>query len=60
MSSVLSGMTRLVWQTNFCASNLISTQLFSNANKGASGKAATKSVMKPNCKTENNLSIRET
>ena len=39
--------------TNLKASNLISTMLLSQANNGASGKAATKIVMKPNCMTEN-------
>ena len=39
--------------TNLKASNLISMMLLSQANNGASGKAATKMVMKPNCMTEN-------
>ena len=37
---------------NLKASNLISMMLFSQANNGASGKAATKMVMKPNCITK--------
>ena len=35
-----------------CASSLISIQLLSNANRGASGKAATKTVTKPYWMTE--------
>ena len=42
----------LVSHTNFCASNLISTQLLRRAKRGARGKAATKMVMKPNWRTE--------
>ena len=46
------------WRNNFLRFSisfylyLISTQLFRRANKGASGKAATKMVMKPNWRTE--------
>ena len=43
---------------NLKASNLISTMLLSQANNGASGKAATKIVMKPNCMTENTHNIK--
>jgi hypothetical protein len=50
--SALSATARRVSQTNFWASIRISTQLLSRAKNGASGKAATKMVMKPNCKTE--------
>ena len=42
----------LVSQTSLLASNRISIQLFSKANNGARGKAATKIVMKPNCSTK--------
>ena len=51
MFSARSATARRVSQTNFCASSRISTQLLSSAKKGARGKAATKMVMKPNCKT---------
>ena len=44
--------TNLVSQTSFFASKRISTQLFSSANNGAIGKAATKMVINPNCKTK--------
>ena len=54
MSWARSATGLLVSQTNFWASSLISTQLFSKANKGASGKAATNIVIKPNCNTERN------
>ena len=46
-------MKNLVSQTSLFASSRISTQLFSKANNGAIGKAATKIVIKPNCKTKN-------
>ena len=52
MFSARSATALRVSQINFCASNRISTQLLSRAKKGASGKAATKIVMKPNCSTE--------
>jgi hypothetical protein len=42
----------LVSQTSLFASSRISIQLFNNANNGAIGKAATKIVIKPNCKTK--------
>lgn len=42
---------RRVSHTNLCASNRISIQLLSSAKSGASGKAATKMVMKPNWRT---------
>ena len=45
-------LTYFVPQTNFLASSLISTQLFSSAKSGANGKATTKLVMKPNCSTK--------
>ena len=51
MFVALSATGRRVSQRNFLASKRISTQLFNNANKGASGNAATKMVRKPNCKT---------
>lgn len=38
----------LITVTNLFASDRISIMLLSNANKGANGKAATKSVTKPN------------
>lgn len=47
-----SATCRRYSQTNFWASNRISTQLLSNAKSGAKGQAATKMVMKPNCRTE--------
>ena len=52
LTSHLSATALLVSQTNFLASSLISTQLLRRANRGASGKAATKMVMKPNWRTE--------
>ncbi len=51
MFSALSATALRVSQTNFCASSLISTQLLRRAKKGASGKAATKMVIKPNWRT---------
>ena len=51
--SALSATALLVSQTNFWASSLISTQLFSKAKRGARGKAATNIVMKPNWRTKN-------
>lgn len=41
-------------RSNFVASSLISKMLFNNANKGASGNAATNIVTKPYCRTEKN------
>ena len=52
MFSALSATALLVSQTNFWASSRISTQLLSRAKKGARGNAATKIVMKPNCRTK--------
>jgi len=47
-----------VSQMSFFASSRISIQLFNSANNGAIGKAATKIVIKPNCRTKSNsLSI---
>lgn len=51
MSVALAGIGRLHCVTNLYASSLISMILFSNASRGARGKAATKMVVKPNCKT---------
>lgn len=42
---------RLWWVNSFFASSRISKILFSRAKNGASGKAATKMVTKPYCKT---------
>ena len=42
----------------FFASNLISMMLFIKANNGAKGKAATKIVTNPNCKTKNIIKFR--
>jgi len=53
MSWARSATGRCSTLTNLKASNLISIMLLSQANNGASGKAATKIVMKPNCITEN-------
>ena len=50
--SALSATARLVAQINFWASNRISNQLLRRAKNGASGKAATKMVMKPNWRTK--------
>ena len=52
ISSALSATERRVSQTNLWASNRISIQLLSKANKGASGKAQTNIVMKPNWRTK--------
>jgi len=46
-----SATGRRVSQISLRASNRISIQLLSRANRGASGKAATNIVMNPNCKT---------
>ncbi|KAH3784076.1 hypothetical protein DPMN_162027 [Dreissena polymorpha] len=51
MSCARSATGLRVSLTNFWASSRISTQLLRRANKGANGKAATKIVMNPNCKT---------
>lgn len=56
--SALSATALLVSQTNFWASNLISTQLLRRAKNGAKGKAATKMVIKPNWRTwQTNINI---
>ena len=51
MSWARSATGRRVSHTNFWASMRISSQLLRSANNGASGNAATKIVMKPNCNT---------
>lgn len=51
MSVARAGRGLLHWVTNLYASNLISMILFNKAKRGARGKAATKMVVKPNCKT---------
>lgn len=51
MSVALAGKGLRHWVTNLYASSLISMILFNKAKRGASGKAATKMVVKPNCKT---------
>lgn len=51
MSVARAGRGLLHWVTNLYASNLISIILFNKAKRGARGKAATKMVVKPNCKT---------
>ena len=53
ISCALSATGRRSTLTNLNASSLISMTLLSQANNGASGKAATKIVMKPNCMTDN-------
>lgn len=52
VESSVEWRTNLVSHTSFFASKRISTQLFSSANNGAIGKAATKIVINPNCKTK--------
>lgn len=56
ISWALSATGRRVSHTNLWASSRISTQLFSRANRGASGKAATNIVIKPNCSTASKFS----
>lgn len=51
MSVARAGRGLRHWVTNLYASSLISMILFNNAKRGARGKAATKMVVKPNCKT---------
>lgn len=51
MSVALAGIGLLHCVTNLYASSLISIILLSKASKGANGKAATKIVVKPNCRT---------
>lgn len=51
MSVARAGKGLRHWVTNLYASSLISMILFNKAKRGARGKAATKMVVKPNCKT---------
>lgn len=55
MSVALAGIGLLHCVTNLYASSLISIILLSKASKGASGKAATKIVVKPNCITRKKI-----
>ena len=50
MSSVLSATGRLKWCIKLYAPSLISTKLFDNPKKGASGKSAG-NIAKPYCET---------
>lgn len=51
ISLAWEGRGRRHWVTNLYASKRISMTLFSSAKRGARGKAATKMVVKPNCRT---------
>lgn len=52
MSLACDGRGRRHCVTNLYASRRISMMLLINAKRGARGNAATKMVVKPNCKTE--------